>query len=183
MKRSFINESEYPSKITIFGTPGSGKTTLAKQLEIELNIPLYHLDKILWEKGWKLRDKEDFLKDQFDILKLDHWIIEGTAISSLAYRFQKSDVVIFLFPSRLVCIYRVFKRLLTQKVTPADKVEGNKERITWEFIKYLWNFERKAKQRIQELAELYPSVKVIKLEKRYLDVDKVKSQINNTTKR
>lgn len=72
-----MNKYYFPSKITIFGTPGSGKTTLAIRLGLEFKIPVYYLDKLLCEKGWKLRNKEDFLKDQLAIISKDKWIIDG----------------------------------------------------------------------------------------------------------
>lgn len=85
--------------------------------------------------------------------------------------------------ARLLCIFRVFKRLLTQLFTPIDKVEVNKERITWDFIKYLWSFEKKAKRKIQEFEALYPTVKIIKIKKWHIETKQVKGSLleNYTT--
>ncbi|GGG18394.1 hypothetical protein GCM10007425_11070 [Lysinibacillus alkalisoli] len=37
-------------KIHIMGAIGSGKTTLAKRLHEQLNIPYFELDNIVWER-------------------------------------------------------------------------------------------------------------------------------------
>lgn len=50
-------------KISIVGMPGSGKTTLAKQIQVVLNIPVCHLDNLRWENGWKLHSKKEFMND------------------------------------------------------------------------------------------------------------------------
>jgi adenylate kinase family enzyme len=155
-----------PTKITIFGMPGSGKTTLARVLGNQLELPVHHLDKLLWAKGWVLRDKQEFLRDQLTLIHKDAWIIEGTCIGTLEHRYQNSDLVIFLHPSRIICLFRVLKRFLRRGVLPTDKVEGNKERITWEFIKYLWVFEKRALPKIKRLQALYPHINLLGLSSR-----------------
>jgi adenylate kinase family enzyme len=131
-----------PSKITIFGPPGSGKTTLALKLGQSTHLPVFHLDKLLWATGWVLRPREDFLKDHQKLIDQKAWIIEGTCRSTLDMRYPSSDLVIFLNPPRLVCLYRVFKRFLFTRSPMPDKTEGCEERVTWEFIKYLWRFKK-----------------------------------------
>ena len=39
---------ESPKKIRIIGSVGSGKTTLAKELSLKLNIPYYEIDNVVW---------------------------------------------------------------------------------------------------------------------------------------
>jgi adenylate kinase family enzyme len=158
-----LDTSSVPTKITIFGTPGSGKTRLAHYLGKQYNLPVHHLDNLLWGKGWILRDKDDFLKDQNSIINTKEWIIEGSAISTLEQRYQHSDLVIFLHPARLICLYRVIKRLLVQKTAPLDKPEGNRERVSWDFIKYLWSFEYKALKKIHVLESLYPHIRCVEI--------------------
>ena len=48
----------FMKRIAIIGPPGAGKSTLARDLYGIHNIKIYHLDRILWERGWKwkLRD-------------------------------------------------------------------------------------------------------------------------------
>lgn len=75
-----------PSKITIFGSPGSGKTTLAIKLGKSTGLPVFHLDKLLWGKEWVLRPRQDFIEDHQKLVTQDRWIIEGTSGTTLDTR-------------------------------------------------------------------------------------------------
>jgi adenylate kinase family enzyme len=99
--------TKMPSKITIFGAPGSGKSTLAIKLGQKSGLPVFHLDKFLWDKGWVLRPRKDFIEDQRKLMDQEVWIIEGTSRSTLDTRYPISDLVIFLNPPRYVCLSRV----------------------------------------------------------------------------
>jgi adenylate kinase family enzyme len=160
----------HPSKVTIFGTPGSGKTTLARGLSNKWGLPVHHLDKILWKKDWILRNREEFLRDQLALIHTDAWIIEGTSISTLEYRYQNSNLVIFLHPSRIICFFRILKRFLKRGNLAPDKIEGNKEKITWDFIKYLWRFEKQALPKIRNLQTLYPHIKLLEVTGRKTEI-------------
>lgn len=143
--------------------PGSGKTTLAKEIRGSLDLPVFHLDKLLWCKGWVLRPKQNFLKDLQDILKKDRWIIEGASHSTLATRYPLSNIVIYLNPPRLICLWRVLKRVSFNRSQPSDKPEECCERVNWEFIKYLWRFKAVASKQINKLKEQYPNIQVVEI--------------------
>ena len=162
-----------PSKITIFGPPGSGKTTLAKKIGQQLKLPVFHLDKFLWNKGWVLRPKQDFLADHLLLMNLDTWIIEGASRATLDIRYSKTDLVIYLNPSRPVCLIRIFKRFILNRTQPSDKPDGCPEKISWEFIKYLWAFKKPASQQIDILRAKYPDTKLIKIRSKR-DLNKLK---------
>ena len=45
-------------KIAVMGYSGAGKSTLARKLGNIYDCPVLHLDRIQFEPGWKLRDRE-----------------------------------------------------------------------------------------------------------------------------
>lgn len=99
-------------RIAIIGSPGAGKTTLARELHSVLNIKVYHLDRLFWLRGWKgiARDK------RIDIMQAlaqeKQWIIEGTYIGSSEPRLEAADTIIFLDIPLWVCFRRIIKRHL-----------------------------------------------------------------------
>jgi adenylate kinase family enzyme len=99
-----------PQRIAIIGLPGSGKSTFATELGKILHIPVHHLDKYIFD-GNRKRDKQDFLIVKKALLTEPSWVIEGCSISTLEMRFAHADTVIYFQFPRLLCIWRLCKRL------------------------------------------------------------------------
>lgn len=159
----------------IFGRPGSGKSTFAKKLSISLNLPLYHLDKYFFVQDWKERDYEEFLKIQSEIIAKDSWIIDGNSLKSLEMRWARAELVLYFNYSRLLCLKRLFKRFIQPDISIDDRAIGCKEIIRIRLVRYMWTFEKRAENQIQNLQAKYPKKYFIQLksdvdlEKFYLD--------------
>lgn len=100
-------------KVMIIGCCGSGKTTLAKELALKLNLPLVHLDKLYWRGNW-----ESISNDEFNTLIMNEvikpkWIIDGNYNSNIPLRLKYCDTVIYLDYSRFTSLYGVLKRVIT----------------------------------------------------------------------
>ena len=64
------------NKISIIGAPGSGKTTLAKDLKEIYKLPVIHIDSIHHLRDWKLRDKKERDKIILENARKDKWIMD-----------------------------------------------------------------------------------------------------------
>jgi len=148
-------------RIAIFGTPGSGKTTLGIMLKDHLNIPCYHMDQIIWKENWILREKEECRNLLHQWIRNDTWIIEGAGLSTLEIRYANSDMFIHLAPPRWLCILRVFKRAWFRGTDAGDKPKGCREKVNLPFLKYLWNFEKIAASGIAKFREKYPEIQYV----------------------
>lgn len=135
-------------RIVIIGCGGAGKSTLARQLGEKLDIPVVHLDKLFWRPGWVQVSREEFDKLHRDAIAQDRWIIDGNFDRTMEERIQRSDTVIYLDFSRFACLMGVCKRVLTTygKVRP-DMGEGCPERIDWEFMKWVWDFNKNKREK------------------------------------
>lgn len=133
------------SKILILGGPGSGKTTLANQLSEILGLPIINLDNINYKKGWIQRDKKE--RDRIIRKKMnnDEWIIEGIYKTTLQERAEKADLIIFLEYPTYYLLFRVIKRYLSNIGKEKKELDGCKEQLTWDFIKYTLHFNSKKK--------------------------------------
>lgn len=144
-------KNKYPKKIAIIGLPGSGKSTLASKLGQILDIPVYHLDRHMFEQDGKKRDKQEFVETQKTLLDETSWIVEGCSFSTFEMRFAKADVLIYFHFSRFICFWRLFKRIFNYKQDFGGLRIPNSE-----LLKYTWNFDKEKRARIEELKEKYP---------------------------
>ena len=91
------------NRITIIGGSGTGKTTLATNLSLDLKLPVYHLDAFNYFPNWQERDKTERDKLILEKLKDDKWVIDGTYTSTLKERLDMSDIdddKLLIFKSR-----------------------------------------------------------------------------------
>ena len=93
-------------KIHITGNAGAGKTTLAKELGAKMDLPVFHLDQVVWKPYWEKTDSETRKRLEEELLCNPNWIIEGVS-SNISYQ---ADLVIFLDVPRYKCIWRCLLR-------------------------------------------------------------------------
>ena len=48
-------------RVLIVGSPGAGKSTLAKKLAAKTGLPLTHLDELYWDSNWQQVERELWL--------------------------------------------------------------------------------------------------------------------------
>lgn len=134
-------------RILIIGCSGSGKSTLARAMGEKLHLPVIHLDQLWWKPGWENYTKEEFDEKLDAVLSESRWIIDGNFRRTLPKRLEKCDTVIYLDFSRWACLRGVLHRVITNygKVRP-DMGPGCPERFDWEFIKWVWNYNRENRE-------------------------------------
>jgi adenylate kinase family enzyme len=128
-------------RVLVIGSPGAGKSTLARALAMRTGLPLHNLDRMHWLPGWIERDRAEGLAELRGVLVQDRWIIDGNYGSSLPERLTRADTVVWLdYPTHL-CLARVFKRWWQyQGQTRPDMTEGCPENLNLEFLHYVLVF-------------------------------------------
>jgi energy-coupling factor transporter ATP-binding protein EcfA2 len=100
-------------RILLLGCPGSGKTTLGKQLGPILNIQHVQLDDYYWKEDGTCAEEDEWLETQCSLVMRESWIIEGNHLAAFEMRIKRADSVILLAPTTRVCLWRVLKRGVT----------------------------------------------------------------------
>jgi adenylate kinase family enzyme len=132
------------TRILVFGCSGSGKRTLAQALAARRGLDYVSLDRgVFWLAGWKMRDRPEALQRMEELSAGPRWIIDGNSPGSLHIRLAKADLALWCRPPRLVSLRGIFGRWMKYRgqVRP-EMADGCPERISWKFLKYVWNFER-----------------------------------------
>lgn len=104
-------------KIYVVGPPGAGKTTLAKDLSDELNIPYYELDTIIFddENNHGRREDKEIKKLFNKIIKKDEWIIEDVGRSIFMDGYLACDRIYYLKFTKWQVVKRIIVRWYRQK--------------------------------------------------------------------
>lgn len=136
-------------KIVLIGSGGSGKSTLARKLGEILSIKVHHLDAIFWKPGWISTPKGEQIAVQEELISHESWIIDGNYSGTIDIRLKAADTIIFVDLSRWVCVIRVLKRRFQYRSkTRPDMAEGCEERVSLQFMKWVWEYPEKQKPKI-----------------------------------
>jgi adenylate kinase family enzyme len=136
-------------RVAIIGSCGAGKSTLAVKLGKKLDLPVIHLDAYYWQSGWQETDAQQWIQTQEELIKTSRWIIDGNYGNTLDIRLAVADTVIWLDFNRYLCLWRVCKRYLKYPgKTRPDMAANCPERLTREFMQYVWNFPQVHRSKI-----------------------------------
>lgn len=143
-------------RVVIIGSGGSGKSTLAGELGTLLGIRVTYLDQIYWQPGWQPISHAEFISRQKKILKKPKWIMDGNYGGTVDLRLAAADTVIVLDLPTLTCLWQALTRYCKYRNrTRPDMTPGNKERLTWEYLRFILTYRRTRRPIImQKIADL-----------------------------
>ena len=144
-------------KIIVIGCPGSGKSTLSKELHRRTGLPLYHLDMMYWNADGTNVEKNIFLERLSAVLEEDEWIIDGNYQSTMDLRMQECDTVIFLDYPLDVCLNGVKER----RGKPRSDMPWIETEEDAEFIEFIKKYNEQQKPKVLELLEKYSDKNII----------------------
>jgi adenylate kinase family enzyme len=149
-------------KVLVIGSGGAGKTTFSKHLASRTGLPLTHLDQLFWHPGWVPTPDEEWDRLIAQLIARDSWILDGNYGRTLPTRLAAADTVIFLDLPRLVCTWRILKRQLRYfgRIRP-DSAPGCPERLSWEFVTWVWTYRSRRRPDIMKRLDALRSTKRI----------------------
>ncbi len=169
-------------KILVIGSPGSGKSTFAREISKKTNIVLYHMDKLHWYGKWKSISKEELLSKIEKIVEKDSWIIDGNYSSSLEIRVKNADTIFYFDYPSYICLFRIIKRyFMYRNKNRSDMPNTCKEKIDPEFYLYTLNFKKRQKKRINDIICSNFSGESLFIMKNKRDYKQVKKWLNENS--
>lgn len=98
-------------RIIILGNAGAGKTTMARSLIGDRNIPCLSLDAIAWTPDIQRKPLADSISELYQFIDAsDRWIIEGCYGDLIEAALPHCTELRFLNPSVEVCVRRCQNR-------------------------------------------------------------------------
>lgn len=138
-------------KVIIIGCPGAGKSTFARKLRDDTNLPLYYLD-MLWHKEDKTNiSREEFDTKLNDILKKDKWIIDGNYLRTLEMRLKECDTVFLLDYPLEVCLDGAKSRIGKKR----EDMPWVETELDEEFKQFIEDFSKEQLPQVYELLDKY----------------------------
>ena len=139
-------------RIIVIGSSGAGKSYFSRRLGEILDIDVIHIDKIYWQPGWIEPAKDEWNARLREVLSGDSWIIDGNYGGTLEMRLAAADTAIFLDTSRLLCIWRVIRRVITfRNGSRPDMADGCDEHFDWKFLAWIWQYPKRSRPRIEKI--------------------------------
>lgn len=168
------------NKIMIIGCGGSGKSTLARKLSDKMDVPVFHLDALLWHDNWEMSSKDEQRHIINNVLDKDQWIIDGNYSATLDMRVAKADTIIFIDRSRVMCLYNVLKRYIHYKGRSRPDMHDNcPEKIDFEFVRWIWTFNKKRKPAIIKILAAVQNTKNVVILKNNRQINYFLKSIQN----
>jgi len=133
-------------KIHITGNAGAGKSTLAREMGTALDLPVFGLDKIVWQSGWVKTPRDIVDTKERELIVKPQWIIEG--VSHIVR--NAADVIVFLDVNRRTSIVRCAKRNWRFLFAGRPELPDNCPEILIipQLMKIIWKFKTHVRPRI-----------------------------------
>lgn len=164
MSRSFNpNESarslRQARRIIVVGSPGAGKTNLARRIATLTRLPLFSLDDLYWERSWTRPTTSTFNLRHGELLRAASGIIDGNYFNWLAARVSWSDTILFLDVPTLTALAGVLCRSAVRKwgysgdLPERVRIHGNcaQEPLDLAFLRFVLRFRTDMRPRMLEL--------------------------------
>jgi adenylate kinase family enzyme len=138
-------------RVSVVGTTGAGKSTLARAIAKRLAVPYVELDAFMHQPGWVPRPDDEFMNDVEQATTPGAWVVDGN------YRrfvvdgpvWKRADTVVWLdLPRRTVMrqlIFRTFRRAVTRErlwngnrepLSNLLSLDPDKSIIVWAWVKH-----------------------------------------------
>lgn len=149
--------SDEMRRISVVGTSGSGKTTVARQVAERLDVPHIELDAIYHQPGWTTLPTEEFVARVDAATDIERWVVDGNyrEASDEGPVWAKADTIVWLDPPDGRLMRQVVGRTFRRWARREELWNGNREPLAGPFrwdpeqsiIRWAWTRRRITRER------------------------------------
>ena len=123
-------------RVVVYGTTGSGKTTVAARIAQSLGVPHIELDAIFWLPDWTKKPSEEFKTEVSTLLQSyqDGWVCDGNYSALRELTLPQADAVVWLWLPFRVVFWRLLKRTVSRAWTREPLWGTNRESLRQAFF-------------------------------------------------
>ena len=119
----------HPRRISVVGTTGAGKTTLARQIARWLEIPHVELDALYWGPDWTPAPVQVFRVRVADAVKEDAWVVDGNYSRVRNMVWERAQMAIWLDYTLPVILWQLIRRTLRRSIGQDQLWNENRESL------------------------------------------------------
>lgn len=108
-------------KIHILGGPGSGKTTLGREISARFHVPHYDLDQLGLKFGMQ---EQPYISEAFAIAAQDGWVSEGIYLLFTDPLLHAADYIVVLDVSWPLAAWRITRRHIVNSLRGTNQYPG-----------------------------------------------------------
>ena len=103
-------------RIVVYGSTGSGKTTVASCIAKSVGLPHIELDAVFWLPQWTEKPVAEFRADVTTLVSnhTDGWVFDGNYSRVRDLILPSADTVVWLRPPFLIAFWRLLKRAVVR---------------------------------------------------------------------
>jgi len=123
-------------RVVVYGTTGSGKTTVAARIARCLGVPHIELDAIFWLPDWTKKPPEEYKLEVSALLERyqDGWVFDGNYRELREITLPRADAVVWLWLPFRVIFWRLLKRTVRRAWTGETLWGTNQESLLQAFF-------------------------------------------------
>lgn len=116
-------------RVSVIGSSGSGKTTIARAIADRLGLRYLELDSLFHQPGWTPKPDDRLRAEITEFARARHWVIDGnyTSHGVADVVWPLADTIVWLDPPRRTVMRRVIGRTLRRVITREELWNGNRE--------------------------------------------------------
>ena len=141
-------------RILVIGSPGAGKSTLARRLAGRLDLPLIHLDREYFGPGWTMPARAEWRERVRALAARPEWVMDGNYGSTFDLRVPRAHAVVWLDLPRWRCLLGVLWRVARNygRARP-DIAPGCPEKFDMSFMRFIWDYPRDKRPKTARMLE------------------------------